>query len=192
MHKLIQWLFAGLLVQACHSNAQFPGNQGEPILINCDERVDDWRLDGESHCPRHVKALDGCYVVRVKYSEDYLQLHGRSAAWVLSPWSSIAAAAALLDAAGQTHSAHYETGYVPFALPVRSKHSYYVTATFNGDEFTPRILELNADQERTQEIFPARSRQDLEQCRAHGPAVTADDQDVCAIPAQPIQREQLW
>lgn len=190
MHKLTRWLSAGLLVQACHSNAQFPDKHSEPIPIHCDERVEDWRVDGESGCPRQVKALDGCYVVQVKYSEDYLQLHGRSAISVLSPWSTIAAAAALLDAAGHTHAAHYETGYVPFALPVRSQHSYYVTATFNGDEFTPRILELNADQERTQEIFPARSLQDLEQCKAHGPAVSADDQDVCAI--QPVQREQRW
>jgi hypothetical protein len=71
---------------------------------------------------------------------------------------------------------------VLFALQVRREHSYYVTATFDGDEFIPRIVESNAAAERTREVLPARSMEELEQCKQQGPRISASEQDVCAAP----------
>ncbi|HYJ09593.1 MAG TPA: hypothetical protein VEX18_11305 [Polyangiaceae bacterium] len=72
------------------------------------------------------------------------------------------------------------TGYVPFALQLRRQHTYHVTATFDGDQFFPRILELNAAAERTREIVPVRTKQELDSCKAKGPATDDIGEVVCA------------
>jgi len=142
-----------------------------------DERVDDWRVNGEAIGPRFIHAADGCYLLEAKYSEDYARVHGASSLWGLSP------AAALIDTAVRTETSHYETGYVPFALQLRSEHTYHVTATFDGDEFKPRILELNAAAERTREILPVRSSQELDSCKTRSPGAESIDDVVCSAPA---------
>jgi hypothetical protein len=106
---------------------------------------------------------------------------GPSRLWGLSPL------AGAIDTAVRTRSTNYETDYVLFALQVRRQHSYYVTATFDGDEFAPRIVETNATAERTQEILPATSLQELEQCERHGPRVSAREQNVCPAPVPGAQ-----
>ncbi len=172
-------LVLGLVVQACHPGARFPGGSSEPIRISSDERVDDWRVSGEGDCPRFVQAIDGCYVLEVKYREDYTRVRGGlSQLWAINPL------AAGIDTAARSHTSHYETGYVLFALQLQKKHGYYVTATFDGDKFMPRIVETNAAAERTREVFPASSLQELERCKAKGPSVSASEQDVCAAPVR--------
>lgn len=169
------WLLLGLGLQACHARPRFP--ERDLIRIRSDERVDDWRVSGETHCPRDVRALAGCYVLEVKYREDYTRVRGGvSQLWAFSP------IAGAVDTAVSTHSTHYETGYVLFAAPLRRERSYYVTATFDGDEFMPRIIETNAAEERTREIFPATSLQELERCKAQPPSPSASEQEVCYVP----------
>ena len=171
------WLWLGLLTQACSSHPTFPPS--ELSRIDCDERVEDWRVSGEKHCPRLVQAVDGCYVLEVKYSEEFVRLHGGpSRLWGISPL------AAAIDTMSRTESTHYGTDYVLFALQLHRQHSYYVTATFDGDQFMPRIVETNPASERTREILPARSLQELDECKAHGPTISADEQGVCLAPAQ--------
>ena len=101
---------------------------------------------------------------------------GGSQLWAFSP------IAGAVDTAVSTHSTRYETGYVLFALPLRRERNYYVTATFDGDRFMPRIVETNAAEERTSEILPAGSMQELERCKAQAPSVSASEQEVCAVP----------
>jgi hypothetical protein len=138
-----------------------PSQVRERARIDLDERVEDWRVNGGTTRPRFIHAAGGCYLLEVKYSEHYTRVHGVSSLWGISPL------AAAVDTATKVKSSHYETGYVPFALHVRPQHSYHVTATFDGDEFMPRIIELNAAAERTREIFPLRSKQQLDSCKAH-------------------------
>jgi hypothetical protein len=169
------WLLLGLGFQACHSAPRFP--ESELIRIRSDERVDDWRVSGETGCPRDVRAITGCYVLEVRYREDYTRVRGGvSQLWAFSP------IAGAVDTAVSTHSTRYEIGYVLFALPLRRERNYYVTATFDGDKFMPRIVETNAAEERTSEILPAGSMQELERCKAQAPSVSASEQEVCAVP----------
>src|SRR3954463_4977479 len=112
------------LVQACQTPPQVPA--AEKVRVSSDERVDDWRVSGETHCPRVIQAIDGCYVLEVRYAEDYRRVQGgASQLWGIGPlWGPI-------DTAVRTRTTNYETGYVLFALQVRREHSYYVTATFD-------------------------------------------------------------
>ena len=182
------WLPTVALLQACQTPPNVPA--AERVRVSSDERVDDWRVGGEKHCPRVIQAVDGCYVLEVRYAEDYRRVQGGpSQLWGISPL------AAAIDTAVRARTTSYETGYVLFALHVRRQHSYYVTATFDGDQFMPRIVETNASAERTQEIFPARSLQELEGCRRQGPNISASDQEVCAEPPRPpapYQSEHPW
>jgi hypothetical protein len=184
LRELSRWLLAVALIQACQPKANFPA--AELNRVSSDERVDDWRVSGEKKCPRVIQAIDGCYVLEVKYVADYRRVKGgTSRLWGLSPL------AAAIDTAVRTRTTNYETDYVLFALPVRRQHSYYVTATFDGDEFAPRVVETNAAAERTQEIFPAASLQELELCKRHGPRISAEEQDVCAAPV-PVSPARPW
>jgi hypothetical protein len=177
LKELSRWLPVVALTQACQpKTAHIPA--AELNRVSSDERVDDWRVSGEEKCPRVIQALDGCYVLEVKYVADYTRVQGgASRLWGLS------LLAGAVDTAVRTRTTNYETGYVLFALQVRRQHSYYVTATFDGDEFAPRIVETNAAAERTQEVLPAASLQELEQCKRHGPRISAEEQSVCAAPA---------
>lgn len=145
----------------------------ERARIDVDERVAGWRVNGGTIAPRLIHAAAGCYFLEVKYSEDYTRVHGTSSLWGISPL------AAGIETAASVKSSHYETGYVPFALQLRRQHTYHVTATFNGDEFMPRIVELNAAAERTREIFPLRAKQELDSCRADSRSAENVDEAVC-------------
>jgi hypothetical protein len=164
----------GFALQGCGLRPCSPGQLRERTRIDLDERVDDWRVNGEAISQRFIHAADGCFLLEAKYSEDYTRVHGASSLWGVSP------VAALIDTAARTETSHYETGYVPFALQLRSQHTYHVTATFDGDEFRPRIIEMNAAAERTREILPARSTQELDACKSYS---TQDIEDViCTEP----------
>ena len=114
-------------------------------------------------CPKVIEATDGCYVLEAKYSADYMRLHGGTGRlWSLS------LIVGAVDTASRVHEAHYESEFVPFALLTRRDYTYYVTSTFTGDEFIPRIVELNAAGERIREIKPAKSTKELDACPPAG------------------------
>lgn len=158
-------LLVGLEAGGCRPKPRTPAAPQPKVYVSRDERVDDWRLDGAKSCQRILRAPTGCYVLEAKYRESYTRVHGASPLW----FHYITWAAAALDTATRIHSRSYETGYVPFALQLRTGHRYYVTATFDGDEFTPRIVELNANAERTREILPATSAEELKACKKQSP-----------------------
>jgi hypothetical protein len=170
------WPMLGLTLQGCGVSPCSPSQLRERTRINLDERVDDWRVNGETIHQRFIHVADGCYRLEVRYSEDYARVHGASSLWGISP------VAAAIDTASRTQTSHYETGYVPFALQVRSHYDYHITATFDGDEFRPRIVELNAAAERTREILPLRSTQELDSCGNRGPGAQDIADVVCTVP----------
>jgi hypothetical protein len=154
---------AALALGACCSKGKFPSDiqGGTPVArVDRDEHVEAWRVNGEKVCPKVIEAIDGCYVLEAKYSADYLRLHGSSRLWSLS------LLAGAVDTASRVHEAHYESDFVPFALLTRREYTYYVTSTFTGDEFIPRVVELNPAGERIREIRPAKSTKELDACHA--------------------------
>lgn len=171
------WSMLGLTLQGCGLRPCSPDQVRERTRIDLDERVDEWRVNGEEVHTRFIHAAEGCYLLDVKYRADYARVHGASSLWGVSPL------AAAVETAARTHTSSYETGYIPFALQLRRHHTYYVTATFDGDEFIPRIVELNAGAERTREILPARSAQELELCKTQSPGDREARDLVCTGPA---------
>lgn len=153
-----------LLLGGCCAKGKFPSDMkaGTPIArVDRDEQVDAWRVNGQDVCPKVLETVDGCYVVEAKYSADYMRLHGaHSSLWSLS------LVAGAVDTASRIHEAHYESDFVPFALVTNKQYAYYVTSTFTGDEFIPRIVELNGAGEKVREIKPAKSVQELDACHA--------------------------
>lgn len=178
-YKLVTRLAAcallGLLLQGCYDlRPCAPEQVRERMRVDADELVDDWRVNGATIPARFIHAAAGCYLLEVKYREDYKRVRGASSLWGISPL------AAGIETAARTETSTYETGYARFALQLRNQHTYHVTATFDGDWFFPRILELNDAGERTREIRPVRTNQELDACKAKGPP-TDDISDVaCA------------
>jgi hypothetical protein len=171
--RLVGLILAGLELSSCRPRPKAPVVPTVEVYITRDERVDDWRLDGAKSCPRVLRVPVGCYVLEAKFEESYTRVHGASPLWGIS-W-----AAAALDTATRIHTSKYETDYVPFAVKLQPGHRYYVTATFDGDEFSPRIVELNAKAERTREILPAASVDEVKACKALGAPVKEDGDAVC-------------
>lgn len=172
--QLVGLILAGLELSSCRSRPKAPVVPPVEVYITRDERVDDWRLDGVENCPGVLRVPVGCYVLEAKFEESYTRVHGASSLWGIS-W-----AAAALDTATRIHSSKYETDYVPFAVTLRPGHRYYVTATFDGDVFSPRIVELNANAERTLEVLPAASVDEVKACKALDASAKEGVATVCA------------
>jgi hypothetical protein len=159
-----------LTLTGCCSNGRYPSDLKLGINVTRDEQVEAWKVNGEKVCPWVILATPGCYVLEVKYSASYTRLRGGKegvALMVLNPVIGVAAAAGGV-AANSTHH-EYESSYVPFALRLRYGVTYYVTSTFTGDDFLPRIVESNAAGVRIGQLDPARSVQELEDCRTGKP-----------------------
>lgn len=157
----IGWLLAG-----CCSNGRFPGQAGTALIpVKRDENVKTWRVNGEKVCPKVIRAAPGCYVLEVEYGVSYTKYHpDKSGIGFISP------AAGLIEQAAQTTHRSYRSGAVPFALRLRENANYYVTATFTGDEFLPRVIESDGTGARLQQIEPASSQVELDACRTGAPA----------------------
>jgi hypothetical protein len=174
MMTLAAFSSLAMAIQGCGVRPCSPDQLRERTRVDVDERVDDWRVNGETIAQRFIHAERGCYLVEVKYRQDYTRVRGASSLWGISPL------AAAIDTASNVQSSSYETGYFPFALQLRNQHTYQITATFDGDQFWPRIVELNSAAERTREILPARSPQELEICKTGRPGAGDIAKVVCA------------
>jgi hypothetical protein len=160
------WVVAwGWFAVGCCTNGRYPSDLKGGIHVRQDEFVDSWRVNGEKVCAREIRATPGCYLLEVEYGASYSRQHGDMNALVF-----VSPVAAVIGFEASRTRASYESGRVPFALRVRYPNSYYVTATFTGDQFLPRIIESNAAGERLGQIDPARSDQELADCKAGKPA----------------------
>jgi hypothetical protein len=130
------------------------------VSVERDDSVASWRVNGEKVCPAIIRAAPGCYVLEVEYGISYTKYHpDKSGIGLASP------VAGVIEQAAQTTHREYGSGPVPFALNVRKHASYYVTSTFTGDDFLPRIVETDGTGARLQHIDPASSQQALDACR---------------------------
>jgi hypothetical protein len=165
------WAIGALALSACCSNGKFPSDiksDTSTSRVDRDEHVERWRVNGEEVCGKVIETAAGCYVLEVKYSAHYLRVHGTSPLWaigvgLMSPALVVGAA---VDTEKRTHRAHYASVFVPFALATNKQFAYYVTSTFTGDGFIPRIAELNGAGEKVREIKPAKTVQELDACNA--------------------------
>lgn len=157
------------LVIGCCSTGRFPSkDHGATVPVKRDENVAHWRVNGEKVCPKLIWAAPGCYVLEVEYEASFTKYHPHKSG--VGFFSPIAGA---VEQAAQTTHHEYSSSRIPFALRLRENANYFVTATFTGDEFLPRIVGYDGAGNRLASIEPARSRQELEAC-APGSGSAAD------------------
>jgi hypothetical protein len=98
----------------------------------------------------------GCHVLDVRYEETYVQSQGVAFIMLWNPLVATATVAASAAAtAANTRVTSYETDTpIRFNVPAKPGMKYWVTSTFTGDVFMPRIAVLNAANERVGVILP--------------------------------------
>lgn len=97
-----------------------------------------------------------CHEFVVRYDESYIRSNG---VLVVAFWNSATLGASLaLSVASQPEALQmrfYETDMpIRFHLPPRDGVKYWVTSTFDGDQFHPRVAVLDHSGERTDVILP--------------------------------------
>jgi hypothetical protein len=91
----------------------------------------------------------GCHDLTAHYEESYTNTHGAEFVLLFSP----ALGAAALAANTEVHD--YESNMpIRFHVPAKAGMSYWVTSSFNGDQFMPRVAVLDAAGERVAVILP--------------------------------------
>ncbi len=161
----VPWLVAlAVVAVGCCSRGRFPSDVKGYANVGRDDYVERWKVNGDKVCPRVIAAAPGCYVLEVEYGASYVKHHGDE--WFVAPVGP----AVVVGRVEHTTRAEYHSGTVPFALRVRERMAYYVTTTFTGQYFLPRIVELNEAGERIGQIEPARTSQELAACKAGQPA----------------------
>jgi len=130
---------------------QLPASQ--LALITSDERATVLSVDGlepgivnEANSKKTFYIATGCRVLLVKYDASYTQA-GKSDA----PLWSVALAQELATREEHNYSTHKP---IRFVLPAKPGTQYWVTASFNGDQFLPRIAELDAEGGATTHVEP--------------------------------------
>jgi hypothetical protein len=169
MRTVLKVVALGWLAAGCCSNGRYPSDLKGGVGVGKDRIVKAWRVNGEKVCSQVIWATPACYVLEVEYDISFVNVGAYSGGLGLVAGPAVAGVAALAN----TSKTDYSSGRVPFALRLRNGAQYYVTATFTGDEFLPRIVEQNAAGERIAEITPARTGQELDDCRAGKPPAPA-------------------
>jgi hypothetical protein len=154
----------GLVVLACQ-----PPNYRHPTLppqqmalVTVEERavvktVDGARPLNPAGAPSHAFWISGaCNALDVRYEETYVRSRGAAGILLWSPLTAVVSVAASAAAtAANTKVSTYETDMpIRFNLPGRSGLRYWITSTFTGDVFMPRVAVLNAANERVAVILP--------------------------------------
>ena len=170
---LLVWFALG-----CCSLGRYPSDIKAGVHVRRDELVEGWRVNGRNVCAKEIVAVPACYVLEVAYGASYDKYNGKH-----SLGETLVVPPTLLEIAREEQTTHneYHSDLVPFALRLESRASYYVTATFTGDEFLPRIIVLDAAGKRLRQIDPARSPAELRACANGKPSAVAPKQQTAAI-----------
>jgi hypothetical protein len=156
-------LGATTLLPGCCSRGRFPSDVDHGSIVTHDELVDKWRVNNEAICQGkyQIEAAPGCYVLEVGYSAEYVNIKNVRYVSIGVALGSlpITAAELAVHAANDTYRAEYHSQLIPFALKVEPQRSYYVTATFNGDTFEPRIVVSDLSGNRLGALYPANPEQ---------------------------------
>jgi hypothetical protein len=129
-------------------------------IVNRDGYVHEWRVSGDKVCRKFIEAGPGCLVLDVEYDQKYVRTEpGPYLSGLVSP------VFALAEEEERTHRTEYQA-WARFAIPVEMGRGYFVTATFTGDVFLPRIVVMDVNGNKIGEIQPARSQQEVSGCLA--------------------------
>jgi len=131
-----------LTAGACTTYYRPPSIPDQLAVVSVDVRATVLTVDGlptkpmRSKPPREFLIGAGCRSLSVKYEESYF-IWGEKKAQKKGLGSGLEVAIA----ESELHS--YETTKpIRFFIPVRAGYRYWVTATFTGDEFIPRVVEM--------------------------------------------------
>jgi hypothetical protein len=96
--------------------------------------------DGQKKPPHTFPVGTGCRSFTATYEETYEALNKQEIRQAFA-------------AERETHT--YETFRpIRFFVPVRAGYTYWITATFTGDEFLPRVVEIGSNGEATGRFLP--------------------------------------
>jgi hypothetical protein len=152
------WVLIGvLIVGGCH-RARYqppavPGNQ--LAIVTVDQRATLVAVEklpvteyAAQKPPDRVFVAAGCRHVSATYQATYFQL-GKGGSFHED------SVADHLEKIGGTERHSYETDEpIHFYFPAKAGMTYWVTASFNGDEFMPRLVEFDAAGERKGAFYP--------------------------------------
>jgi hypothetical protein len=129
---------------------------GQLASASVDKRATVLEVDGlpvkpvSGRAPKQFSIGAGCRTLMAKYEESYF-IWGEKRAVRNGLGDGLAATLA------ETEVHSYETeNPIRFFLPVRPGYRYWVTATFTGDEFIPRVVEIAANGDAVNQFLPDR------------------------------------
>lgn len=128
-----------------------PANQ--LAMVEVDSRASVLDVDGLPLPPRGGNAVAfsvaaGCRTLSVKYEESYFIWGGRKA-------KKAGLGGGLGPALANTEVHDYETlRPIRFFIPAKAGLKYWVTATFTGDEFLPRVVEIEPNGDAGKRLLP--------------------------------------
>jgi hypothetical protein len=106
--------------------------------------------------PDHFWVSATCHHIHVRYEANYVMNHG--GVFIVSFNPVIAAAGAAVAAAtvaASTEARRYQTDEpIRFTVLARRGMTYWLTSSFDGDQFHPRMAVLNAQSERVAVVLP--------------------------------------
>jgi hypothetical protein len=164
MHVGVWAWGSGLLVLACR-----PPTYREPnlppqqmALVTVEERavvktVDGARPLNAAGAPSRAFGIDGaCHSLDVRYEETYVRSQGAAGILLWSPLTAaVSIAASAAATAANTQVSSYESDMpIRFHLRGTPGARYWLTSTFTGDVFMPRVAVLNSANERIGVILP--------------------------------------
>jgi len=148
---IIGW--GALLAGACTTYYRPPASA--PVALgSVDERATVLDIDGvplrplPSKPPREFLIGAGCRSLTVKYEESYFIWGGKKA---IKKGLGDGLGPALAES--EVHSYETQTP-IRFFVPVRAGNRYWITATFTGEEFIPRVVELAPNGDTVQRFLP--------------------------------------
>jgi hypothetical protein len=102
---------------------------------------------------RYFSVTPACHELTVTYAEDYVRYRESNPILPLDPFLKTAVMAGVAAAGSTEH--HYKTE-TPIAFHVAAKPGvkYWITATFDGDQFNPRIVVLGPRGEHQATLLP--------------------------------------
>ena len=172
----LAWLALG-----CCSLGRYPADIKSGVHVRRDELVEGWRVNGQKVCAKEIVAVPACYVLEVQYGASYAKYNGKD---TLGERMMVPGTLALIAREDQTTRNEYHSSLVPFALRLNARASYFVTATFTGDEFLPRVIVLDAAGNRLGQIDPASGPAELRACgdgKPPPPAPAKQSASICRL-----------
>jgi hypothetical protein len=147
-----------LAATACTKYYRPPASpQAQLAVLKADTRATVLEVDGlPIKAGRGVYSADefgiasGCRTLLAKYEDSFF-------IWGEKRARRKGLGTGLLPVLSETEAHNYETTEpIRFFIPVKGGHRYWITATFTGDEFLPRVVELDQNGDTVNRFFPDR------------------------------------